>query len=108
MAGCNNPRMQGTIAELDELERIAEASRGRVEATVLARVGDFPLYALRLGSTSVRAPAVGFFAGVHGLERVGTHIVLSFLASLVTRLEHDESFHAARTCRQWLPAGANR
>ena len=29
---------------------------------------------------------------MHGLERVGTHVVLSFLASLVTRLERDESF----------------
>jgi hypothetical protein len=87
--------MQGRIAELDELERIIEAARGRLEASVVAQVADgdqrFPLYALRLGASSPQAPAVGFFAGVHGLERVGTHVLLSFLASLVKRLDRDES-----------------
>ena len=88
--------MQRQIAELDELERIVDAARGRLEASVVAQVADgerrFPLYALRLGTSSTQAPAVGFFAGVHGLERVGTHVVLAFLASLVARLERDESF----------------
>jgi zinc carboxypeptidase len=83
--------MQRPIAELEELERIVDASRGRLEASVLAQVGGFPLHALRLGTRSAQAPAVGFFAGVHGLERVGTHVVLSFLASLVARLDRDES-----------------
>jgi len=84
------------MAELDELERIVEASRGRLEATVVAQVSDgedrFPLYALGLGTRSAQAPAVGLFAGVHGLERVGTHVVLAFLASLVARLARDEAF----------------
>jgi hypothetical protein len=88
--------MQRQIAELDELERIVDAARGRLEASVVAQVADgerrFPLYALRLGTSSTQAPAVGFFAGVHGLERIGTHVVLAFLASLVARLDRDESF----------------
>src|SRR5262249_25842071 len=96
IAPCNNSRMRGPIAELEELERIVDASRGRLEAEVIGRVAAgahrFPVYALRLGTSSPQAPAVGFFAGVHGLERVGTHVVLSFLASLVARVERDEAF----------------
>ncbi|HYY62432.1 MAG TPA: M14 family zinc carboxypeptidase, partial [Burkholderiales bacterium] len=88
--------MQHPIAELDELQRIVDASRGRLEASAVAQVADgelrYPLYALRLGTSAPQAPAVGFFGGVHGLERVGTHVVLSFLASLIARLERDESF----------------
>jgi hypothetical protein len=86
--------MRRPFPELVELERIVDASRGRIDACVVAEVqaddGGFPLYALRLGNASPQAPAVGFFAGVHGLERVGTQVVLSFLASLLRRLNGDE------------------
>ena len=88
--------MQQPIAELDELERLVESSRGRLEASVLTYVNDgelrLPVYVLRLGTSAPQAPAVGFFGGVHGLERVGTHVVLSFLSSLMARLERDEAF----------------
>lgn len=83
-----------TLPELDELERIVEASGGRMEVRTVCEVEDvgrrFPVQALCLGNPSPDAPAVGFFGGVHGLERVGTQVVLSFLDSLVGRLAWDE------------------
>jgi Zinc carboxypeptidase len=46
-----------------------------------------------MGNAAPDAPAVGFFGGVHGLERIGTQVLLSFLGSLVTRLHWDEVLH---------------
>jgi zinc carboxypeptidase len=81
------------LAELGELERIIEEARAHLEVTVACEVEagprSFPVYALALGSTDPRAPAVGFFGGVHGLERIGTRVLLVFLQSLMARLPWD-------------------
>lgn len=83
------------LAELEHLERALEAAAPRGEVHELGEVAAggrrFPLYALALGARSAQAPAVGFFAGVHGLERIGTQVVLAFLDSLVQRLPGDDA-----------------
>ena len=80
--------------ELDELRRLADAARVAIDVTCLREVAHdgvtFPLLVLEMGSRASDAPVVGFFGGVHGLERVGTQVVLGFLASLVTRPQADE------------------
>jgi hypothetical protein len=82
------------LPELEELERILETRRAHLKVRTLCEIRDgahrYPLYAATLGTASKDAPAVGFFGGVHGLERVGTQVVLSFLDSLAGRLEWDE------------------
>jgi hypothetical protein len=37
-------------------------------------------------------PAIGFFGGVHGLERIGTEVVMAYLRSVVHRLQWDQPF----------------
>lgn len=82
------------LAELEHLEQVlaAAAPYGEVRQLGEAAAGGrrFPLYALTLGTCCAKAPAAGFFAGVHGLERIGTQVVLAFLDSLVRRLPADE------------------
>jgi hypothetical protein len=82
------------LPELGELERILDEHGAHLSARTLCEVDDgerrFPVHAVTLGSKSRDAPAVGFFGGVHGLERVGTQVLLSFLDSLLGRLEWDE------------------
>ncbi|NOQ77398.1 MAG: hypothetical protein GQ475_06365 [Methylococcaceae bacterium] len=46
----------------------------------------FPIYALSLGSKQADAPRIAFVGGVHGLERIGTQVVLTFLQTLLNRL----------------------
>jgi len=81
------------FAELRELEVLLEKAHGRFEVAVACEVDAgprrFPVYALSLGSTDPQAPAVGFFGGVHGLERIGTRVLLVFLRSLLARLPWD-------------------
>ena len=38
-------------------------------------------------------PAVGYFGGVHGLERIGAEVVIAYLHSLVMRLQWDSTLH---------------
>lgn len=86
-----------TLPELIELERIIEDGAPHLEArrvcVVEADVERFPVYALALGRRSPETPVVGFFGGIHGLERIGTQVLLAYLRSLVARLRWDEGLH---------------
>ena len=54
---------------------------------------DHPVYALSLGNPDRDSPAVGWFGGVHGLEHIGSQVVLAALRSLVARLRWDRTLH---------------
>ena len=86
-----------SLPELSELERLLELGRGRLGVRVECEVsaGDkcFPLYRLTLGNPDPQLPAIGFFGGIHGLERIGTQVLLYFLRSLLIRLQWDKSLH---------------
>jgi hypothetical protein len=86
-----------TLPELDEIARLIEAGAPLLEARVLCEVRaagqQLPLYALTLGNPSSTAPAIGFFGGVHGLERIGAEVVLAYLRSLISRLSWDAGLH---------------
>ena len=79
--------------ELAELESIIEAGAAHVVARVVCDVAvddrSFPVYAVTLGNPDPAVPAVGFFGGFHGLERIGAEVVLVYLRSLVVRLRWD-------------------
>lgn len=82
-----------SMAELDELERTIAAAGAAMEVRVPHHVthaaAQLPLYVLSLGAQHASAPAVGFFGGVHGLERIGSRVVIAFLHNLVMRLRWD-------------------
>ena len=85
------------LAELDELLRIAEDGRDHLEVRSVGNVTvdnlQLPLLTFALGNPDPALPAVGFFGGVHGLERIGTQVLLVFLRSLLTRLRWDHVLH---------------
>lgn len=68
------------LPELNDLERIIEEGAPHLAARVVCNVVTdgcrLPVYAVGLGNPSHDVPAVGFFGGVHGLERIGTEVVL--------------------------------
>lgn len=85
------------LPELGALERILETNHSLLSVRKLCEVTtdgrDFPVYAISLGGTGTHLPAVGFFGGVHGLERIGTQVLLAFLRTLLARLEWDQLLH---------------
>lgn len=92
-----SPAHVGPLPELLELERLIEEGRPHLQArtacTVKVGGHDLPIHVITLGNPSSEAPAVGFFGGVHGLERIGAEVVIAYLRSLVKRLHWDAVLH---------------
>lgn len=87
----------GRWTELEELERVIAFGGARLHCEVACRVrdggGTFPVYAITLGNPDPALPAVGFFGGVHGLERIGTRVVTAFLHNVLARMDWDAALH---------------
>jgi predicted deacylase len=85
------------LPELEALTRIVAEGGAWLQSRVLCEVAfdaqRLPVLAIALGNPSREVPAVGFFGGVHGLERIGAEVVIAHLASLVQRLHWDSSLH---------------
>jgi Zinc carboxypeptidase len=81
------------LPELQQLESIIQQNVNALRVEVLQTVAleqlQFPIYALSMGSTSTSAPCITFVGGIHGLERIGTQVVLAFLETLLERLHWD-------------------
>lgn len=88
---------QSGLPELDELaELIAEGGSllsHRSLGRVMASGREFSIDVVTLGNPDRSLPVVGLFGGVHGLERIGTAVVLAFLRSVLSRLRWDASLH---------------
>jgi Zinc carboxypeptidase len=83
----------GPLPELDAIEDLARDPA--VRADVIAQGGGFPIHALTFGHSGPHAPALLVTAGVHGLERVGTHVAIAYLRTLVAQLAWDQVLHGA-------------
>jgi hypothetical protein len=88
---------QSPLAELLELQDIVQEGGAHVQQREVCQVRSggqcFPVLAITLGNPSLDVPAVGFFGGVHGLERIGAQVVMAYLRSLVVRLQWDHTLH---------------
>ncbi|MBX3652647.1 MAG: DUF2817 domain-containing protein [Ramlibacter sp.] len=86
------------LPELDDLERAIALGGARLEvitepSSAQADGSRLPIHTVLLGNPSRDAPAVGFFGGVHGLERIGSQVVIAYLHSLLMRLGWDATLH---------------
>lgn len=85
------------LPELIELNRLLDEAptelAARVAHTVTVEGAALPIHVLTLGNPDPNLPAIGYFAGVHGLERIGTRVLLVFLRGLLNRLKWDPLLH---------------
>ncbi|MFN3712637.1 MAG: M14 family zinc carboxypeptidase [Alcanivoracaceae bacterium] len=67
----------------------------RCEQVLSVQHGDktLPVWVLELGNPRPGVPVFGLFGGVHGVERIGSQIVLAWLHTLVERLHWDDALH---------------
>ena len=83
--------------ELEDLARLVDGAGAHVDARVVCEVAldgeRLPVWAIALGNPDPSVPAVGYFGGVHGLERIGAAVVIAHLRSLVARLRWDTLLH---------------
>jgi len=86
------------LPELLALEKILEQGAPHLDVQVVRQVQvasgeQFPVYAIGVGNPALDVPAVGFFGGVHGLERIGAEVVIAYLQNVVMRLQWDTTLH---------------
>lgn len=86
-----------SFAELDLLRALLEVGRPHFETEVVCETeckgNRFPVHLVSIGSQDPAAPAIGLFAGIHGLERIGTQLLLDYMRSLLKRLQWDALLH---------------
>lgn len=90
--------MQRAFSELEELEavvaRLGDRAQCRVVDTVVHKGREFPIHCIRLGSESPEVPVLAFFGGIHGLEKIGTEVILAYMQTVAALLDWDEEFNA--------------
>lgn len=65
----------------------------RTECLLPWKQHELPVYSLTLGSRQKDAPSVLLTGGVHGLERIGSQVILSWLQTFLERSIWDEHIH---------------
>ncbi|MCU4677359.1 DUF2817 domain-containing protein [Catenovulum sp. 2E275] len=83
------------LPELKKIEYLIDTYSEQLSAEEIASISHksttLPIYALKLGNPDPNLPALCFVGGVHGLERIGSQVVIAFLESLLGRLAWDIS-----------------
>ena len=91
------------LPELGRLEKLIRSFKERpalqsqfqprvqIETLVDFRGMKFPSYSLAFGTEDKTAPCLGLFAGVHGLERIGSEVLISWIQSLAELLQWDHT-----------------
>ncbi|HTY04786.1 MAG TPA: M14 family zinc carboxypeptidase [Rhodocyclaceae bacterium] len=81
-------------SELAELEQVIREAGSLIEVTVASEVesreGRLPIYSIAIGRSGTDVPGVGFFGGIHGLERIGAEVVIAYLRSVIRSLRWDD------------------
>lgn len=88
--------LQRYLPELLKLQQLEQAGADQVRTDIVEEINaggqTLPVPVLEMGSREPDAPAIGFFGGVHGVERIGTRVLLSWLHTLLHRIQWDEAW----------------
>ncbi len=85
------------MSHLDALAKIIDTGGAHFQTRTLCEVTcqgqRMPIHVVAMGNPDPEVPAVGFFGGFHGLERIGAEVVMAYLQNLSTRLKWDTTLH---------------
>lgn len=89
------------IPELLELERLIrqypEWIDVQVEHQLVWENCEFPLYSLTIGNQNTHMPCVLLTGGMHGLERIGSQVLIAWLQTLLEKLCWDKCLQQQMT-----------
>lgn len=99
--------LQPLFPELADQETLVRALEPHARIEKVGQVGhanlNYPLLTFTLGSRDPQAPVLAIFGGVHGLERIGSQVVLAYMQGLAERMSWDETLHwQLKHCRVCL------
>lgn len=85
--------MVDTLVEQSQvLEKLSKHGVVETLATISHKSKSYPIYKLSIGSSDSSHLQLAFIGGVHGLERIGSEVLLSYMHTVSELLEWDESF----------------
>ena len=88
-------RLRKQIPELIELERILLKAPDYARITLLSNIEkdgfNFPIYRIRVGNASPKTPKLLIVGGIHGIERIGTRVVVALLETWLQRMSWEKS-----------------
>ncbi len=94
-SGASIAAPEQVLPELQELLRLIANFEGLAQVDTLATIQHestpFPLVAIRFGPSDPAAPALALFGGVHGLERIGTQVLISYLQTMAELVKWDRN-----------------
>jgi len=87
------------LTEVNDLERLILQAQPMSKCEQIAQIRfthnrsekELPIWSITLGSSAPEAPCLILTAGVHGLERVGSHVCIQFLFPLFEQLKWDKN-----------------
>lgn len=89
--------LEKKLPELIELEKLIQKLGDRARVKVITQVQHdghtFPIYAVEIGVNDPSSPCFMMVGGVHGLERIGSTVVLSTLRTTTEFLAWDETLN---------------
>ncbi len=85
------------LPEMNTLEKVLKTLGPHARVEVIDKVQEqgieFPLFGIVIGSQDRTAPTLALSGGVHGLERIGSEVVISYMNTISQALEWDETLH---------------
>ena len=85
------------LPELQQLESLIKSGEPWIRSNIVCHVPhkqyELPIYGLELGSKHPKAPVLGLFGGVHGIERIGSQVLIQFLHTCIERFKWDPAIH---------------
>jgi predicted deacylase len=85
------------VPELIEIDRLAgdlpRGMRVRVLDSVIHHGVELPIHCFEAGPDDPETPVFLLTGGVHGLERIGTHVVIAYMKTLFSHMAWDEAQH---------------
>jgi hypothetical protein len=82
------------LAQLEALiVQLGNHARTEVVTYINYKHHTFPVYNIVIGSMRSDVPVLALFGGVHGLEKIGSEVILSYLQTIIQLLAWDEEFH---------------
>jgi Zinc carboxypeptidase len=85
--------IQREFTELRQLEALIARLGSYLQVEVIAELSyrnqPMPVHCLSLGSQSGEVPTIVYVGGIHGLEKIGTEVLLNYLQSIAELLEWD-------------------
>lgn len=88
--------------EFKEIKSIKDLTRLKCDylqveelAEVKCRDHVYPIHSFCFGSPDPNVPTLGLFGGVHGLEKIGTHVLTAFIETLIKQVQWDKDLQAS-------------